>query len=248
MRKSLEVVESETFLNDDLSLCLGFRGFLSIGIDKMTSIYDIEPGKLIEKLSEELKSYKEIKAPIWAAFVKTGLFKERPPVQEGWWNIRAAAILRSIAKLGPVGTSKLRRKYGGKKNRGVRPEHFYKGSGSIIRKILQQLEKAGLIKQVEKGVHKGRVLTPKGDSLIHKTVASLKTKKPVKKEIKVMEKIIPKKPEGKEPSKVIVEKEVKVEDKESSNKAEETKIVPAKEDKKEIKEKPKKVEDKKEIK
>jgi small subunit ribosomal protein S19e len=50
----------------------------------------------------------------------------------------------------------LKRKYGGKKNRGHKPEKRFDGSGNIIRKILQQLEKAGLIEQKAIRVHKGR--------------------------------------------------------------------------------------------
>jgi len=53
-----------------------------------------------------------------------------------------------------------------KKNRGVKPEKFYKASGKVIRTILQQLEAEGLIKQVEKGVHKGKIVTPKGRSFL----------------------------------------------------------------------------------
>ncbi len=144
------------------------------------AVYDVNPNELIGKVAEKLKSEKAIQAPEWAVIVKTGHFKQRPPAREDWWHVRSAAVLRSIAKLGPIGTSKLRTKYGGKKNRGVASEHQYKGSGSIIRKILQQLEKAELIKQVQKGVHKGRVITGKGQSLLDR--ASLELYKPLKKE------------------------------------------------------------------
>jgi small subunit ribosomal protein S19e len=130
----------------------------------MTDIYDVNPNMLIDRLAKELKS--QIKAPEWAVFVKTGVHKERPPVSEDWWQVRAAAILRTIAILGPIGTSKLRTKYGGKQNRGHKTEHFYKGSGAVIRRILQQLEEAGLVKQTSVGVHKGRIITPAGQSLL----------------------------------------------------------------------------------
>lgn len=128
-------------------------------------MYDIEPQTLIEEVGKDLK--KVIQKPEWADYVKTGVHKERPPTQEDWWYLRAAAVLRSVAKLGPVGVSKLRTKYGGKKNRGVRPGKAMKGSGSVIRHVLQQLEQAELVKQEARGVHKGRVLTPKGVSLLH---------------------------------------------------------------------------------
>ena len=136
------------------------------------SIYDINATKLITKAAEELK--KEIKMPEWAIFVKTGTSRERPPVNKDWWYTRAAAILRKIYINGPIGVSKLRTKYGGKKNRGYKPSKFYKASGKIIRTILQQLEKAGYIKFEEKKVHKGRVVTKKGKSFLDKLSNSLK--------------------------------------------------------------------------
>ncbi len=126
----------------------------------------VEPSKLIPIIAEEFKKIEELRPPEWAQFVKTGVHKERPPVQKNWWHIRSAAVLLSVAKLGPIGVSKLRTKYGGKRHRGYRPEHFFKGSGSIIRKILQQLESAALIEKTRKGVHKGRSLTKKGKQLL----------------------------------------------------------------------------------
>lgn len=139
----------------------------------MATIYAADTQKLIEEAAKELEKLDEMKAPEWAGYVKTGHFKQRPPVQANWWYMRAAAILRSVYKLGPIGTNKLRAKYGGKKNRGVRPEHAFKGSGSIIRKVLQQLEKAELIAKTAKGNHKGRVVTGKGKSLLDKIATKL---------------------------------------------------------------------------
>ena len=132
------------------------------------TIYDIQPQKLIKKAADELKKIEHIKPPQWAKFVKTGAHKERPPVQKDWWYTRVASILRKIYIMGPVGTSKLRTKYGGLKSRGHKPEEFRKGSGSVIRKSLQQLEKAGLIAQIQKKGHKGRIITPKGKSFLDK--------------------------------------------------------------------------------
>ena len=77
----------------------------------MTTIYDVDPSKLIEKVSEELKKIDEIKAPEWAKYAKTGASKERPPIEEDWWYARTASILRKIYMLGPIGVSKLRKKY-----------------------------------------------------------------------------------------------------------------------------------------
>ena len=132
----------------------------------------VEQNALINAVAQDLKEL--ITKPDWADFVKTGVHKERPPQQDDWWYIRAAAILRTVYIRGPIGVSKLRTKYGGLKNRGVAPSKFAKGSGSIIRHILQQLEQAELIKQAERGVHKGRITTPKGASLLFKVAKTLK--------------------------------------------------------------------------
>lgn len=139
----------------------------------MTHIMLVNANSLIKQAAEELKKQKLVEPTEWSKFVKTGHHKERLPEDPDWWYLRSAAILRSVARLGPVGTEKLRTKYGGKKNRGHKPEHVYKASGSVIRKILQQLEKAELIKQTEIGDHKGRVLTPKGTSFLDKLAVNI---------------------------------------------------------------------------
>ena len=181
-------------------------------------LYDVEPIELIEKTAEELKKIEAIKPPIWASFVKTGMHKERPPARDDWWYIRAAAILRAVRKSGPVGVQKLRTKYGGKKGRGHKPEHFYRGSGNIIRKILQQLEKAELIKKGEKGVHKGRVVTPKGISMLDKVADSIAKAKPKEEKQKEEKPKVEEKKPIESPVKVKEVKEKKADKKEASEK------------------------------
>jgi len=122
-----------------------------------------EPMKLIQKVAVYLKENKVIEPPPWALFVKTGVHKERPPQDPDWWYIRAAAIMRKLYIRGPIGVSRLRTLYGGRHRRGHRPPKFAKGSGAIIRKILQQLEGAGFVQKADK---KGRILTPKGRELL----------------------------------------------------------------------------------
>jgi len=143
---------------------------------------DVYPNDLIEKAAEELKKVEAVKPPVWAQFVKTGVHKERAPADKEWWYKRAAAVLRSIQILGPIGVSKLRIKYGGKQRRGHQPPVFKKGSGSIIRKVLQQLDKAGFTKFSEKGVHKGRVITKQGKLFLNKVTESILKTRPVKEE------------------------------------------------------------------
>ena len=134
----------------------------------MTHILVVDPNELVNKAATELKTQKLVQPTEWSKFVKTSSGRERLPDNPDWWYYRSAAILRSVARLGPVGTQKLRTKYGSKKDRGHKPSRFQRASGSIIRKIIQQLEKSELIKQTEKGAHKGRILTPKGTSFLDK--------------------------------------------------------------------------------
>ncbi|MFA4849274.1 MAG: 30S ribosomal protein S19e [Methanoregula sp.] len=128
----------------------------------MTTVYDVPADHIIRRVAEELKKRKEIVPPAWAAFAKTGVHKEMPPEDPDWWFTRAAAVLRRVYVDGPLGVERMRSFYGGKKNRGSRPNAFRKGSGSILRKSLQQLEAAGLI------IHDktGRKVSPAGMSFL----------------------------------------------------------------------------------
>jgi small subunit ribosomal protein S19e len=139
----------------------------------MVNVFDVSANELIEKAAAELVKLPEFKAPDWASFAKTGVSKQRPPTNKEWWQVRVAAILRTVYRMGPIGTSKLRTKYGSKMNRGVAPEHHYKGSGSVIRKALQQLEKAGMIKKGDVKGHKGRVVTGKGKQFLDKLATQI---------------------------------------------------------------------------
>ena len=136
----------------------------------MVTISDVDPRALNRELARELKERKITTPPAWAPFVKTGSHNERTPQDAEWWHHRAAAILRVVAQKGPVGTAKLRVRFGGRKNRGVAPDQYREAGGNIIRKILQQLEKAGLVKQLEKAGHKGRALTKAGAGLLKEAV------------------------------------------------------------------------------
>lgn len=128
----------------------------------MTTVYDVPADLLIDKVAEELKEKENINAPDWADFVKTGVHRERRPQRRDWWYVRCAALLRKVYINGPIGISALRTVYGGKKNRGSKPEKFSRSSGAVIRNLLHQLEKEGLVEKVEKG----RVATSKGKSFL----------------------------------------------------------------------------------
>lgn len=137
----------------------------------MTNVYEMNAQEYNLKLAEALKQIPEFEVPEWIKIVKSGPAKERPIDDENFWYKRAASILRQIYKKEIVGVSRLRTKYGSKKNRGFKPEEFRRAGGKIIRTILQQSDKAGFteIAKVIKGVRgkkPGRQLTQKGKEFL----------------------------------------------------------------------------------
>ncbi len=127
------------------------------------SIKDVHPQNLTRELTEKLKELEEVEPPEWSEYVKTGPHKERPPSQPDWWYRRSASVLRKVYENGPIGVSRLRSMYGGRIDRGSAPEKAMKGSGKIIRTILQQLGEANLVEKI-KG--KGRSISSEGMSLL----------------------------------------------------------------------------------
>jgi len=136
----------------------------------MTTFYDVPADDLIEAVAAEL----DLEEPEWAAYSKTGVSRELPPEQEDFWNIRAASILRTIAKDQPVGVERLRSRYGGSKQGStryrVRPDRKTGASGKIIRTILQQLEDAGYVDIAE---GEGRRISGDGRALLDSTASDV---------------------------------------------------------------------------
>jgi small subunit ribosomal protein S19e len=136
----------------------------------MTTVYDIPADMFIRQVAEELKKNPQIQPPDWAAFAKTGVHREMPPENDDWWYVRAAAVFRRIYTDGPVGTQRMRSAYGGARDRGSAPNQFRKGSGSIVRKVFQQLEAAGYVSHASEG----RVVTAAGRSFLDNIANGLK--------------------------------------------------------------------------
>ncbi len=134
----------------------------------MVTVRDVPADALIEEVAKDLRD--KLPMPSWAKFVKTASAKERPPEQEDWWWIRAASLLRKIYLWGPIGVSRLRTWYGARKDHQRWPSHRRKGSGKIIRTILQELEKLGLVEKTKKG----RKITPKGQSYLDNMAKKVK--------------------------------------------------------------------------
>jgi len=130
----------------------------------MSMVYDVPADALIKKLAHYLKeNVSEISPPAWAAFAKTSSYTERLPEKADWWYTRGASILRKVYINGPIGISKLRLAYGGRTGQRSSPEHFRRGSGAIVRKLVQQLEAAKLVTKAD---NKGRVVTKEGKDVL----------------------------------------------------------------------------------
>ncbi len=141
-----------------------------------TALYEVDAQKLNDKLASELKEIEEFAMPQWAYFVKTSVARARPPMDYDFWYQRAASVLRQVYVKGTIGVNRLRTRYGGRKDNGMRPPRFRKGSGKILRIILQQAEKAGFLEKVKggKGRRSGRRLTDKGRVFLEETAKSVR--------------------------------------------------------------------------
>ena len=127
-------------------------------------------------LAARLAEEKAVETPEWAEFVKTGVSRERPPSQDNWWFLRSAALMRKLAREGPMGVTHLSQAYGGRKDNGAAPITPGVASRHIIRTALQQLEASGLVEKVptrtvetEEGqqqLYAGRRITAAGHKMI----------------------------------------------------------------------------------
>jgi small subunit ribosomal protein S19e len=137
----------------------------------MANVYDAKSSELISAAAAALKD--KIKKKEYMNYVKSGPSKERPPAQSDFWYIRSASILRQVYINGPVGVSRLSTRYGSRKEHVVHRRHHMGAGTGIIRDMLQELEKANLIKKAKIG----RVITPQGKSFLDKIANQIVGKK-----------------------------------------------------------------------
>lgn len=129
----------------------------------MVNVYDLEPLKLIKRVAQKLKE-QNLPKPEWVGKVKSGAHRERLPMDEDFWYIRCASILRNAYVNTKIGVGRLRVHYGARKKRGVRPEKHKKAGGKIIRKAIQELEKMGYLEKTKTGI--GREITKTGKKFL----------------------------------------------------------------------------------
>jgi len=141
--------------------------------ESMVTLYDVPADALIEALAEKLEG--ELEAPDWAVYAKSGAGREFPPEQADFWVVRAASVLRTVAKNGPVGVKRLATRYGsakeGSSRYGMAPRHRTTGSRNQLRTILQQLEEAGYLERPPND--EGRVVSAEGQSLLDTTAGEV---------------------------------------------------------------------------
>jgi small subunit ribosomal protein S19e len=139
----------------------------------MTTIYDVPALELIQHIAKKFEKEKAIAMPEQNKYSKTSVARENIPDNRDWWNIRCASILRKIYMKNGIGIEQLKAEYGGKRERGSKPPKAQSGSGTIIRRCVQQLEQAGYIRKI-KG--KGRIMTAKGQSFMDNSAHEVKSK------------------------------------------------------------------------
>lgn len=81
---------------------------------------------------------------------KSGVSKERIPLNADWIYYRAASMLIKCVE-NPRSVKYYRQHYSSLKNRGVKPNKTYLASGFIIRHVLQILEQEGYLASNVKG-------------------------------------------------------------------------------------------------
>jgi len=131
----------------------------------MTTVYDVPAKELIDEVANKLKDDTNIKIPDENIFSRTGVSRENTPENPDWWYVRCASIMRKLYVKKVIGIEHLRAEYGGKRNRGSKPHKARSGSGTIVRRAVQQLEAAGYVTKMR---GKGRMLTGKGRSFMDK--------------------------------------------------------------------------------
>jgi len=130
---------------------------------RSATVKDVGAAAFITGLADHLKNKQEFEVPVYADIIKTGIHKNNSPYDDDWFYVRAAAVARQVYIHRGIGVGALRRHFGGAQRRGTRRQKFVKGSGGLIRNILQQLENLGYVEQDDQG---GRIVTDEGQGAL----------------------------------------------------------------------------------
>ncbi|CAD6584590.1 MAG: hypothetical protein CYPHOPRED_002758, partial [Cyphobasidiales sp. Tagirdzhanova-0007] len=108
----------------------------------MPGVREVRADTFITEYSEHLRRSGKIDLPTWVDIVKTSTAKEQAPYDPNWWYVRCAAVARHIYLRKHVGVGALQKLHGGAVNRGSR---------SVERKVMQSLEKIGVLEKDPRG-------------------------------------------------------------------------------------------------
>eukprot|EP00341_Mesodinium_pulex_P010059 CAMPEP_0116948124 /NCGR_PEP_ID=MMETSP0467-20121206/38117_1 /TAXON_ID=283647 /ORGANISM="Mesodinium pulex, Strain SPMC105" /LENGTH=182 /DNA_ID=CAMNT_0004632479 /DNA_START=44 /DNA_END=592 /DNA_ORIENTATION=+ len=136
-----------------------YEGF--IARPKGTTLRDVSAAEFIPAYAAHLKKSDGMVLPNWVDLVKTGAHKELAPYSDDWFYVRAAAVARKVYLKPGLGVGGLSRVFGGPERKGVKPMHFRNCYRGILRHIIQQLEKVGVI-EIDEESGSGRMVTKAG--------------------------------------------------------------------------------------
>merc|ERR1711977_76863 len=137
---------------------------------KMPGVRDVKADAFVKAYSAHLKRSGKLDIPTWVDIVKTGPQKELSPYDPDWFYTRAAAVARHIYLRKYVGVGTLTKWHGGAKNRGVAPHRHVDASGSVDRKVVQSLEKIGVLEGDARG---GRRISQDGQRDLDRIATSI---------------------------------------------------------------------------
>ncbi|MDG7048041.1 MAG: 30S ribosomal protein S19e [Nitrososphaerota archaeon] len=135
----------------------------------MPTVFDVKSDLLLKRASDYFKQSTILQPMPYLQYVKSGSHTTHQPINQDWWYIRAASLLRKVYTKGPISLKELEKEYGGRKRIGYRIAHHRDAGSSIIRKLLIQLQAANLVTKTPKG----RIITPEGRSLMDKLSAQV---------------------------------------------------------------------------
>lgn len=128
----------------------------------MEGVYRVKADPLIDGIRENLQNNQSITLPKDYVFIKTSHGKEFSPEDSNWFYIRMASIVRYAMCKGTVSLKGLCRKYSCRKNAGVRPSRYAKGSEFVIESAIEELKKIGWFSFD----NKKDILTPKAKEIL----------------------------------------------------------------------------------
>mmetsp|Transcript_19758 Transcript_19758/g.46259 ORF Transcript_19758/g.46259 Transcript_19758/m.46259 type:complete len:166 (+) Transcript_19758:27-524(+) len=132
------------------------------------TVKDVHAETFINAYADFLSKSGKVSTPANVDLIKTGTHRELEPLNADWYFVRMAAVARKVYLRPRIGAGALARWFGGAKNCGAAPQKFQKAARGLLRHILIQLEKNGIVETVllqnENGqkVSAGRAITSAG--------------------------------------------------------------------------------------